>query len=159
MQNYHTVNRMCINHSHSQFKARGFSLIETVLAIGVVSFAMLGILGMIPLGLNNFRTAMTYTAESEIVQNLSNQVYREDYATLDSSTVSKYYDLQGNYLEDGGTDKSWVFKADVAVSNFTQDKIPGGGDPNSVMAKAVTISVLNRTTNSTSLYSLIVNKG
>lgn len=72
---------------------RAFSLVEAVISIGIVSFAMMGILGMVPVGLATFRNAMNLTVESSIVQEVAGDLQRTDYADLAATNL--YFDEQG----------------------------------------------------------------
>ena len=49
---------------HSQ---RGFSLVEVVLAMGVVAFCLLAIVGMMPVTLNTQKTSIQQTSANEII--------------------------------------------------------------------------------------------
>ena len=64
----------------------GFSLIEVSLAIGVVAFAFVALLGLIPLGLSNFRKAMDASIGAEIGQRVLNDLQQSDFNTLLSQT-------------------------------------------------------------------------
>lgn len=70
-----------------------FSLVEAVISIGIVSFAMMSMLGMIPVGLATFRTAMNLTVESTIVQEVAGDLQRTEYANLAATNL--YFDDQG----------------------------------------------------------------
>lgn len=74
---------------------RAFTLVEMALATGIVSFAMVGILGLIPVGLNTFRSAITLSIEANIAQRLSSDVQRTDFANQLTSSRYFYYDEQG----------------------------------------------------------------
>src|SRR4051812_25122874 len=52
----------------------GFSLVEVALAIGIVAFAFVALLGLIPTGLNTFRQAIDKKNETAIVQDLNSMV-------------------------------------------------------------------------------------
>ncbi|SDU03025.1 Verru_Chthon cassette protein B [Verrucomicrobium sp. GAS474] len=71
----------------------GFTLIETALALGVVSFALVGVLGMIPMGLTTLRDTINITVQTQIAQGLINDLVQSDYTALAAST--HYYDEQG----------------------------------------------------------------
>ena len=60
----------------------GFSLIEVVLAIGVVSFAFVGILGLLPAGLSLFRQATDMSVGAQILQKVTDDARQMDFATL-----------------------------------------------------------------------------
>jgi len=80
---------------------RAFSLVEAVISIGIVSFAMLGIFGMIPVGLNNFQSALQLTVESSIVQGVTGELQRTDFSTLSAMpATNRYYDEQGKPVTD-----------------------------------------------------------
>lgn len=66
------------NHSAQ----RGFSLVEVTLTIGVVAFAFVALLGLLPTGLTVFREAMDTTVTSQIVQRITSELQETDYFTL-----------------------------------------------------------------------------
>ena len=84
-------------------RARGaFSLVEVVLAIGIVSFAFVGLFGLLPAGLGIFRQAMDNSVGSQIVQRLVNEAQQTDFPTLTaeaSATTLRYFDDQGNEVQ------------------------------------------------------------
>lgn len=57
--------RSCRNHS------MGFSLVEVVVAIGVVAYAIFGILGMLPVGIKGFQNATCEAAAADVLSGLS----------------------------------------------------------------------------------------
>lgn len=71
---------------------RAFSLVEVVLALGVISFAIVAILGVFPLGLSTGRSAQDETRAPQIAQTI--------FASLASQTFNavsiKLYDSTGN---------------------------------------------------------------
>lgn len=52
-------------------RSGGFSLIEVVVAIGVVSCAIFGILGLLPVGIKGFQNATCEAAGSDVISSLS----------------------------------------------------------------------------------------
>lgn len=89
-----------------------FSLVEAVIAIGIVSFAMLGVMGLIPVGLSTFRDAMSTTTQSEILSVITAEVLRTDASNL--SATNYYFDERGIPV-DGQGDQRRVFTASVAA--------------------------------------------
>jgi uncharacterized protein (TIGR02598 family) len=63
-------------------RQRGFSLVEVTLAIGIVSFAFLAILGLIPIGLQTFRSAIDTSVSAQIFQRVINEAQQTDFDTL-----------------------------------------------------------------------------
>lgn len=77
-----------------------FSLIEVVLAIGIVAFAFVAILGLLPVGMTTFRQAMDTSTSSQIIQRVINEAQQTKYATLvESGSTTKHFDDQGNEVE------------------------------------------------------------
>lgn len=60
----------------------GFSLVEVTLAIGIVSFAMLALLGAVPVGLSTMRQAADHTVESQIVRQISAEALYTPFSKL-----------------------------------------------------------------------------
>lgn len=96
---------MLLNPPIRQRKA-GFSLVEVVIAIGVVSFAMLAILGSLPVGIQSMQDSMQQQAKATITQQLRadlQQLPFEKSADADKAefniealeTVTWYYTTHG----------------------------------------------------------------
>lgn len=79
-------------------QSKAFSLVEVVLALGICSFAMIAIVGMIPVGLSTFRDAMDTSVQSQIVQGLASEILLTDYWNIQEKPY--YYDDQGSPLQD-----------------------------------------------------------
>lgn len=84
------------------FSRRAFTLVEVALAIGVVSFALLSLLGLFPIGLISFRESMTQTACSHMMQKVAG-----DLALMPRDEVAayiarpQYFNYDGNRVEPG----------------------------------------------------------
>src|SRR5882757_6098701 len=61
---------------------RAFSLIEVVLAVGVVAFAFVAILGLIPAGMTQFRQAIDTSVCAQIAQRIINEAQGTDFTIL-----------------------------------------------------------------------------
>lgn len=128
--------------------AAGFSLVEVVIAIGVIAFAFIPMMGMLPTGLNLSRQAIDTTVEAQIAQQLTAEVLQTDFSRLDelaSSSVTNpfYFDDQGNKVTDPA---SAIYQAIFAISMSTTL-------PNAVATQklaTVTLCVLNTKSNRTS---------
>ena len=89
---------------------QGFSLVEVVLALGVVAFAFVAILGLIPAGMTTFRQAINISVCSQIAQKVIGDAFQADYDTLltplGTTQVStqpflmnyRYFDEEGNEI-------------------------------------------------------------
>lgn len=130
-----------------------FSLVEMVISLGIVSFAMLGIFGMIPVGLSNFRTAQQLTVESSIVQGIASELQRTDAANLVSESL--YFDEQGRAVAGSG-DSMLTYTVNVsAPQDLDADNLVSKD-----AARSVLVSVRHRAhPGVTNSYSLIVPRG
>ena len=103
----------------------GFSLVEVALALAIMAFASASIISLIPFGLSSFRKAMNNTVESEIVQNLVNNISMTDFNHLNSMASSQgtvyYFDAEGNPLTSvtGSYYKAGVSFTDLSPSSAT----------------------------------------
>jgi len=96
-------------------KNQGFSLVEVVLALGVVAFAFVAILGLIPAGMSSFRQAINISVCSQVAQRAISDAFQADFDTLMTnpavtppgqildSTVPfvalyRYFDEEGNEI-------------------------------------------------------------
>lgn len=70
-----------------------FSLVEVTLALGLVSFAFVAILGLLPTGLTSLRDSMNQTVEAQILRSISSQCVVSDFNHL--STNGLYFNDEG----------------------------------------------------------------
>jgi uncharacterized protein (TIGR02598 family) len=112
-----------------------FSLVEVVLALGVVSFAMMGLVGLIPVGLQTSREAINITVESQIVQSLAGDLQLADYSKLAGGTF--HFDEQGTAVAVSDPDRLYT----VAVTPQAT-RSPAGLSAGA--AQSVLIEVTNR---------------
>jgi len=89
---------------HRRHKRSGFSLVEVVLAIGIVAFAFIAVMGLIPVGLTVFNRSVNSTVQAQIAQRLfgeAQQVRFEDLSTITDS--GRFYDAEGLPVGEGNT--------------------------------------------------------
>jgi uncharacterized protein (TIGR02598 family) len=126
----------------------GFSLVEVVIAIGVIAFAFIPMVGMLPMGLNLSKQAIDTTVEAQIAQRLTAEVQQTDFSRLDELAASSianpyYFDDQGNKVIDPA---NAIYQAIFAISTSTTL-------PHAVATQklaTVTLCVLNTKSNRTS---------
>lgn len=76
-----------------------FSLVEVTLALGIMSFALVGLIGLLPVGLSTFRSAMDNSISTQISQRLLNEAGQTDFDQLLATPQTvRYFDDQGNEL-------------------------------------------------------------
>lgn len=113
---------------HRFFRKPGFSLVEVTMAIGIVSFALVSILGLMPVGLNLFRDTVKDTSSKRIADRLIAEIRDtswenlKNYAEGSGATGWGYYatkfDMEGDAMDSG----NWAFKARADVSSVTGEK-------------------------------------
>lgn len=78
----------------------GFSLVEVTIAMGIVSFALITLLGIVPIGLMAAQDAMRQTANAHIIQQISGDLGRMSIGDLPGYIATpQYYDFDGQRLE------------------------------------------------------------
>lgn len=114
--------------------ASGFSLIEVTLALGVFAFAVLGLMGMIPIALQTHRDAKNETVLSQIKQRLAAEALLTDGAQLANlSTDEKKFDVEGRELL-GTSENEVVYRAKITLEPF---RTPGTTLTNSSLQRVV----------------------
>jgi uncharacterized protein (TIGR02598 family) len=73
--------------------AGAFSLVEVTLALGLVGFAVLAVIGLLPGGLSTLRQSMEQTVEAQIVQSIAAQSVITPFKQM--STNDQYFDDEG----------------------------------------------------------------
>ncbi len=134
-------------------RTRSFSLLEVVIALGVITVGIVGILAVFPTALQTGHSAQDETRAAHIAQSVFGslvaqapsqfnnvQIRLSDGVTLspsiDLTTTSSYTLYAGN---DGQLTNS-AANATYAITIYTNNSVPGFTDPAS--ANAVTVQVL-----------------
>ena len=78
----------------------GFSLIEVVLAIGIVSFALLAVVGLLPVGMKSSQNAKEQAAAAYVLNSIANALRCAE--KNGSSFSSKFAGLDIVYSTNGG---------------------------------------------------------
>jgi len=123
-------------------KRLGFSLVEIVVAVGIVATVMVALLGMIPTGLNTVNEAAHTMAEIRIAQQILGEVQLTQWQEIDKwETDGPYfYDLEGNRLDSSEQSKV-IYTCKVIVDEAAP--LPKVKDPNPYL-KRVTVKVSNK---------------
>lgn len=123
-----------------------FTLIEITLALGVVTVAMVGMVGMLPVGMQVFRKAMDLTLETQMVQHVvgeANQLAFTDLPKLESRQF--YFDDSGNLVGKESSARQYAAKIQVNSSSA----MPGAATGNASLAM-LTITFLRADTSAAS---------
>lgn len=98
-------------------KAYGFSLVEVVSSLGIVSFGLIALLGLLPMGMQVSREARESTAESQINQYLSNLVRQTAADRLPDILDPRifYFDRQGLPVSEDSAER--FYRANLTLSS------------------------------------------
>lgn len=98
--------------ARSELRRRGFTLTEVVLALGVMGLAFVPLLGLLPVGMGNFRSSMDRSAAARVAECLANEARQSDFEQVQSSGNDLLFDGQGNEVRDR---EAAVFQAKLMV--------------------------------------------
>lgn len=112
---------MPIHRKSSPRRLKAFSLVEVVLAIGVVSFAMMAVLGTLPVGLKSSQQSRSQVATANIARQLQGELQQISFNTKSADTLtvenladnSYYFTLEGTKTETDATDAYYEAKFEV----------------------------------------------
>ena len=102
---------------------RGFSLVEVVLALGIISIAMVPLVGMLPIGLTTFRGSSDRTISVQIAQRIMNESRQAGFTNLTAMTTPqfRYFTDEGDETTAASPTKIYVTRTDVII----QVSVPG----------------------------------
>ena len=107
-----------------------FSLVEVVITLGIIAFALVAIIGLLPIGLKSGRASIQETRANQLAQQLFNTIRSQQFnsvnysqlgnasATVDLSSTSTtattrlYASYEGNFVSNAD-----YFTIDVQYSN------------------------------------------
>lgn len=118
----------------------GFSLVEVVLAVGVVAFGLVAIFALIPAGLGVFRQAMDTSVGSQIVQRIASDAAQSDFDLLvPPGGAGEFFVLPMRCFDDQGVEvnvaaanvPSAAEKVRIVYTVWVRGAKPGAADPES----------------------------
>ena len=124
-----------------------FSLVEVALAVGIVSFAMLGVLGTLSVGLQSVRDSITETAKANIAGHLRGELQRIPFSPVQDSTYNidtlagqTYFYSRDGLLTDGSDPRAY-YKAvfEVTGAGVVSASNPASFQPESARNVTVTL--------------------
>ena len=123
-------------------RAEAFTLVEVVLSLGICSFALVSMMGLMAIGTTTLRQSMDYNTEATIAQQLTGeaQMLNYSYVTNQSSPYrsnfqnNRYFDVSGAELTNSPRPSSYVYVATLTVNSCT---LPGASATSPVAQKLV----------------------
>jgi uncharacterized protein (TIGR02598 family) len=101
-----------------------FTLIEVVFSLGICSFAIVSMLGLMALGLTTTRKSMDLNTETAITQQLSGEAQVLNYSVITNVASpyranfqgNRYFDEEGGELTNNPVPGNYVYTASVSVN-------------------------------------------
>jgi uncharacterized protein (TIGR02598 family) len=120
-----------------------FSLTEVALALAIAAVALVALLGLLPPGMNNFRSALEAQTTGEIFQRVVADAQETDFDTLLASGVEnggpgqqfyrlplRHFDEQGNEVKTANPDSPTAAEAaKILYTVRVRGALPGDADP------------------------------
>jgi len=135
------------------YRKAAFSLLEVVIALGVITVGVVGVLAVFPAALQTGHSAQDETRAAHIAQSVFGSLVAQAPSQFNNVQVPLYplpspsptpIDLRTSssyalYANDGGQLTNSATNASYAITIFTNNAVPGFTDPAS--ANAVTVRV------------------
>jgi uncharacterized protein (TIGR02598 family) len=101
-----------------------FTLIEVVFSLGICSFAIVSMLGLMALGLTTIRKSMDLNTETAITQQLSGEAQVLNYSSITNTSLAyranfqnnRYFDEDGVELTNNPVPSNFVYIASLSVN-------------------------------------------
>lgn len=112
----------------------GFSLVETVLAMAVMSLAITVLLGLLPHGLEMSRKAGVSAGEARVTSDVMAELSRADWNNLQTyNNQVFFYDDQGVRIENGGERISYAARVSIPAGM----RLPGSISDSDTLRRVV----------------------
>lgn len=104
------------HHSHLPgIRVAAFSLVEVVLAMGMVSFAMVSILGLLTVGFSSSVTSRNQVVKAQIARAILGEAQLTNYSELETRFAStRFYDIEGKSAPGNPSSAQYPFKAAIS---------------------------------------------
>ena len=122
----------------------GFSLIEVVLAIGIVSFALLAVVGLLPVGMKSTQNAREQAAAANVLNSIAN--------ALRSAETSDGINFSNSFA-----DKIVAYKIQGGISTVDWSNLDLNGQTDSTSPRLKAYLVITPPPNSTSTGEALIS--
>lgn len=134
-------------------RKQAFTLIEVTLAMGVASFAILSMLGVMVVGLNTLRDAIDTTVQAQISQQVVGALKQANFSTLSGGSWQWMFDDRGVVVKN---DAAKLYSASAQVTNAT---LSGGTENVNLVKVVVTISNIAEPGSPYTFTTFVANNG
>lgn len=121
----------------------GFSLVEVTLAIGIVSFCLFTMLGLLPTGLNTLRDAAAHTAQAQILQQVASQAQVLPYTNSSGGLTLPTFLNTNLFFDEAGLKTALAANARYEVTFNTLNPTYPGSERAPAISNSVTSIRIN----------------
>lgn len=121
----------------------GFSLVEVVLALGLCSFVLIAVMGLMAVSLQSSRQAVQITHAGKLVQGVSSHLLQAEFTNVTNASPKWEYDYEGVVSTNAAT-KYYTLEASPSLGLL----LPGASQANS---NIVRFKIVTKTTRSNEL--------
>jgi uncharacterized protein (TIGR02598 family) len=104
-------------------EVRGFSLVEVVLALGVISIGVVSLIGLLTISASSSRLSDEDTVFAAIARQVDTELHNTAFANLPISGATWYFDNEGHHLT---TAANAVYQCRINLTADTNYDSPGG---------------------------------
>lgn len=134
-----------LRHRRGALTRRAFSLVEVTIAIGIVAFAFVALVGVLPVGLQTFRRAVDASVGAQITQRIINDIQQTDFDVLMDGHTSPFL-AAPRYFDDQGSEVTAPSAAVYHVKTWVKPSTDLPGNPSTASngkLATVTIQIVN----------------
>lgn len=102
-------------------RSAGFSLVEIVLSIGIIATVLVGVIGLLPAGLNASREATNHTVVATILEDVHHRLEAQPLELGPASFSPAFYDDLGVYVSPNASDEAKarrLYRVDLEIVNW-----------------------------------------
>ncbi len=146
-----TSPRLATSAQQMSRELRAFSLVEVTIAIGIVSFILLTMLGLMPVGLSTLRQAMDQTVEGQIAQKLNGDILMTPFSQIADKYSGRtiYFNEEG--VETNASESRYKAKVSLGSASY-----PGASTNTASSLQVVRVDLIRTRDSSTNRFSLFV---
>lgn len=97
---FHRVGKSCLPESVPAGR-QGFTLVEVAMAIGIVSFCVLAILGLLPVGLSTLQDSACQQGTADVSKQISSQLQQISFNPTNAFNIQNLANTTNFYTRDG----------------------------------------------------------
>jgi uncharacterized protein (TIGR02598 family) len=102
--------------SSGRNRPAGFSLVEVALALGIVSFVLLSLLGLMTVSLDAGRRSYEDTTVASLAQVVANELRTNSYSSLPNTNFERYFSYDGEPSDAGAAHYRCTIQAETHTS-------------------------------------------